>query len=91
MELIMSVADLYYRPAIGEDDVILSELREQCPEEGEEIMELMPIWKKIGYEEGKEKATKDIIRKLLDKGFDPEQVADALELPVDEVRKTTKK
>jgi len=50
-------------------------------------MELMPAWKKWGKEEGYDEATKDIIRKMLNKGFDPEQVADVMELPVDEIKK----
>ncbi|GIP35104.1 hypothetical protein [Paenibacillus sp. J2TS4] len=54
-------------------------------------MELMPAWKRWGYEEGIEegieKGKEDIIRKFLDKGFSPEKVAETLEVPVDEIRK----
>ena len=116
--LIMSVADLYYRPEKEEEEAILRELREQYPEEGETIMELMPAWTKWakeeglqeglqeGLREGMEKGRKEgrregrregrqeerqaIIRKLLDKGHSPEEIADTLELPVDEVRKLGK-
>jgi len=112
--LIMSVADLYYRPEKEEEEAILRELREQYPEEGETIMELMPAWTKWakeeglqeglqeGLREGMEKGRKEgrregrqeerqaIIRKLLDKGHSPEEIADTLELPVDDVRKLGK-
>jgi len=60
-------------------------------EEGDQILKLMSAWKRRGYDEGKaegyEEAKKDVIHKLLSKGFDPEKIADALELPVDEVKK----
>ncbi|MBP1994026.1 hypothetical protein [Paenibacillus eucommiae] len=100
--LIMSVADLYFMPNIKQDEEILQELSKQYPEEGAAIMDLMPAWKRWGYEEGieagKEKGKKEgkqegkevernnIIHKLLDKGFSPEEVAETLEFPVDEVR-----
>ena len=54
-------------------------------------MELMPAWKKWGYDEGKEEITKLVIRKLLDKGFEPEKVADILDITIDEVYKATQK
>ncbi|MFC5406748.1 hypothetical protein [Cohnella soli] len=93
--LIMSVADTYFVPDQEQDEVILKELREQYPEEGDAIMELMPAWKRWGYEEGieegmakgKEEERIFIIRKLLSKGFTPEQVAESLELPMDQVNK----
>ncbi|MFD0714785.1 hypothetical protein [Paenibacillus sp. GCM10027626] len=58
-------------------------------------MELMPAWKKWGYDEGKDEGREEgreeerrlIIHKLLEKGFTPEKVADTLELPLDEVEK----
>lgn len=91
LALIMSVADLYFRPDKEEEEAILRELKQLYPKEGEQIMELMPAWKKWGYEEGweegKEEERQLIIRKLLDKGFSPKDVADTLELPLDEVRK----
>lgn len=71
----------------------------QYPEEGEAIMELMPHWKRWGYEEGKaegieegkekgkEEAQAEIIRKLLLHGFTPEAVSKAVELPLDEIKK----
>jgi len=90
LALIMSVADLYFQPNEKEEESILRELREQYPGEGERIMELMPAWKKWGKEEGREEERQQIIRKLLDKGFDPEKIADTLELPIDEVRKVTR-
>lgn len=94
LALIMSVADLYFKPDKEEDETMLRELSEQYPEEGETIMELMPAWKRWGYEEGIEegieKGKEEIIRKLLDKGFSPEKVAETIEIPVDEIRKLTK-
>lgn len=106
LALIMSVADLYSKPDREQDEAMLRELSELYPEEGEQIMELMPAWKRWGYEEGKEegkavgkaeglaegeeKARKAIIRKLLDKGFSQEEVAETLELPIEEVRRLNK-
>jgi predicted transposase/invertase (TIGR01784 family) len=84
------VADLYFKPDKKEDETMLRELSEQYPEEGETIMELMPAWKRWGYEEGIEKGKEEIIRKLLDKGFSPEKMAETIEMPVDEIRKLTK-
>lgn len=53
-------------------------------------MELMPAWKRWGYEEGIIKGKEEIIRKMLDKGFTPEKVADTVELPLEEILKLTK-
>lgn len=95
MSLIMSVADLYFEPDIEEDKELLQQLSEQFSEEGVNIMELMPAWKKWGYDEGiekgLEKGKEDVIRKLVDKGFPPEDVAEALETSVEEIRKITRK
>ncbi|WP_340026334.1 Rpn family recombination-promoting nuclease/putative transposase [Paenibacillus sp. FSL K6-1096] len=52
LALIMSVADLYFKPDRAQDEEILKELINHYPEEGEAIMELMPAWKRWGYEEG---------------------------------------
>ncbi|MBY9076982.1 MULTISPECIES: Rpn family recombination-promoting nuclease/putative transposase [Paenibacillus] len=53
LALIMSIADLYYGPSQEEDEAIVRELREHGEEEeAREIMELMPAWKRWGYEEG---------------------------------------
>ncbi|WP_044647399.1 hypothetical protein [Paenibacillus terrae] len=56
LALIMSVADLYFKPDPVQEESILKELSEQYPEEGNAIMELMPVWKRWGYEEGREEA-----------------------------------
>ncbi|MBP1988632.1 hypothetical protein [Paenibacillus eucommiae] len=100
--LIMSIADLYFTPNIKQDEAILHELSQQYPEEGSIIMELMPAWKRWGYEEGieegkvegkeegKEEERQTIIRKLLDKGFSPEEVAVTLEFPLNDVKKLIK-
>lgn len=103
LALIMSVADLYFKPNKEEEEkAILKELRELYPEEGEAIMELMPAWQRWGYEkgmeegyekgkeEGIEKGKEDVIRKLLEKGFSPEKLAETIEVPVDEIRKLMK-
>ncbi|WP_409341393.1 hypothetical protein [Paenibacillus sp. MBLB4367] len=94
MALIMSVADLYFKPNKEEEESILKELCDQYPEEGETIMELMPAWKRWGYEEGMEegmeKGREEIIRKLLDKGFTPEKIAETIEVPVDDIRKLSR-
>ncbi|MBP1990318.1 Rpn family recombination-promoting nuclease/putative transposase [Paenibacillus eucommiae] len=110
LALIMSVADIYFQPDREQDEAILLELSELYPEEGEAIMELMPAWKRWGYEEGIErgieqgiekgieqgieqgieKGKEEIIRKFLNKGFSPAEIADTLELPVGEVLKLIK-
>ncbi|WP_342550108.1 Rpn family recombination-promoting nuclease/putative transposase [Paenibacillus sp. FSL P2-0089] len=103
LALVMSVADLYFQPDRVQDEEIIKELMIQYPEEGEAIMELMPAWKRWGYEEGIaegieqgmekgiekgiEKGQAEIIRKLLLHGFTPEAVSKAVELPVDEIKK----
>ncbi|WP_405116013.1 hypothetical protein MHH28_14430 [Paenibacillus sp. FSL K6-1217] len=99
LALIMSVADLYFKPDRAQDEEILSELIVHYPEEGEAIMELMPAWKRWGYEEGKaegieegkaegkEEGQAELIRKLLLGGFSPEAVSKAVELPLDKIKK----
>ncbi len=52
MALLMSVADLYFKPDPEQDERIMRELMNDHPKEGEAIMELMPAWKRWGYEEG---------------------------------------
>lgn len=95
LALVMSIADLYYRPEAEEDRSILRELHARDPKEAERVMELMPAWKRWGYEEGleegKEKGIEagraESVRKLLAKGFTPGQIADLLDLQPDEVAK----
>ncbi|MBP2112459.1 Rpn family recombination-promoting nuclease/putative transposase [Paenibacillus silagei] len=103
LALIMSVADLYFKPDRAQDEEILRELIDDYSEEGEVIMELMPAWKRWGYEEGiaegmekgiekgkaegKEEGQAETIRKLLLHGFSPEVVSKAVELPLDEIKK----
>ncbi|MEK4850544.1 hypothetical protein NST04_11930 [Paenibacillus sp. FSL H7-0756] len=62
-------------------------------------MELMPAWKRWGYEEGKAEGIEEgkaegkaegqaeLIRKLLLNGFSPEVVSKAVELPLDKIKK----
>lgn len=99
MSLIMSVADLYFEPKIEEDQEILQQLSAYYPEEDVNVMELMPAWKKWGYDEGLEKGIEegiekgiekgkeDVLRKFLDKGFSPEDIAETIGVSVEEIRK----
>lgn len=43
-----------------------------------------------GEKKGRQEDRQEIIRKLLDKGNSPEEIAVALEIPIDEVRKLSK-
>ncbi|WP_217593897.1 Rpn family recombination-promoting nuclease/putative transposase [Cohnella sp. GbtcB17] len=99
MALIMSVADLYYEPKPNEDEQILLELIQSVPEEEKFIMELMPAWKRWGFEEGieqgieqgkerwKQEERREIVRKLVSKGMTPEFVANMLDWPLAEVNR----
>ncbi|MEK8127341.1 hypothetical protein WMW72_05375 [Paenibacillus filicis] len=51
----MSIAVMYVELDKDEEQAMLQEFREQFPEEGEEFMELRPVWQKWAYEEGMEK------------------------------------
>lgn len=96
--LIMSFADLYFEPNEQRDRDILAELSTEYPEEGAKIMELMPGWMRMGYEkgiaegveegkkEGLKEGRKEVVRKLLGKGFSHEQLADTLDISVEEVK-----
>ncbi len=66
----MSIADLYFVPNQQQDEAILYELTQQYPEEGEAIMELMPAWKRWGYEEGLEKGLEKGIEKGIERGIE---------------------
>ncbi|GAA3409065.1 Rpn family recombination-promoting nuclease/putative transposase [Paenibacillus hodogayensis] len=55
LALVMSVADLYFKPDAREDEVLMKELNKRYPEESAAMQELMPAWKRWGYEEGIEK------------------------------------
>ncbi len=103
MALIMSVADVYYKPNVDEDESILKEWLANNSKEGEMIMELMPAWKRWGYEEGieegiekgiekgiargREEARREVAIRMLSKGTPPEEVAELLDVPVEEVMK----
>ncbi|WP_341414391.1 hypothetical protein [Paenibacillus filicis] len=52
---VMSIAVMYVELDKDEEQAMLQEFREQFPEEGEEFMELRPVWQKWAYEEGMEK------------------------------------
>jgi hypothetical protein len=70
LALISSYADLYYEPEQEEDKQLLREIATDKPEEGAILMELMPAWKRWGYEEGMEKGIVEGIEKGIEKGIE---------------------
>ncbi|MEK4008192.1 Rpn family recombination-promoting nuclease/putative transposase [Paenibacillus sp. FSL H3-0333] len=70
LALVMSVADLYFKPDRAQDEEIIKELMVQYPEEGEAIMELMPAWKRWGYEEGIAEGIEQGIEKGIEQGIE---------------------
>lgn len=94
LALIMSVADLYFKPDLEQDERILQQIYEQNAEEVDDIMKLMPEWSKKGYEQGIvdgiEKGKQEIARRLLEKGFSTEEIAEMIESPEAEIRKLAK-
>jgi len=98
LALIMSFADLYFKPDMKRDEEILREIQSEFPEEGANIMELMPTWMRMGYEKGMEEGVeegmkegmkegkKEIVQKLLRKGFSHEQLAETLDISVEDVK-----
>lgn len=99
MALIMSVADLYYKPSKQEDESILRELLIHESDKEEIMMELMPAWKRWGMEEGIEigiekgreegrlEAKRAIASRMREKGATADEIAEILDLPVDEILK----
>lgn len=87
LALVMSVADLYFKPDVEQDKQLLQEMREEFPEEDETIMQLMPAWSREGYEKGMVEGESKVIRKLLDKGFSLTTIAETLEMSEEEIRK----
>jgi len=97
MELVLSVANLYYKPDPEEDRAILRELREYDPEGERAVRAWMSEWRREGYEEGiaaglekgmeqgKAEERRALVRKMLNKGFLPEEVAETMELSVEDV------
>ncbi|OUS69697.1 hypothetical protein B1748_30625 [Paenibacillus sp. MY03] len=94
LALVMSVADLYYKSTVEEDQSIAEELNEQDSKEGHELMKLMPEWSKQAYMEGKEEGREEgkelIIRNLLRKDFSLEQIADMVDEPIEKIRRLAK-
>jgi predicted transposase/invertase (TIGR01784 family) len=80
LALISSYADLYYEPTQEEDEQLLREIATDKPEEGAILMELMPAWKRWGYEEGIEKGIVEGIEKGIEKGLETGKRAIALNL-----------
>jgi predicted transposase/invertase (TIGR01784 family) len=97
----MTTADAYFQPTPEEDALLF---KQSGFEQKEEVdMELMPAWKRWGYEEGIEKGIEKgieqgieqgiekgmatVIMKLLKKGFTAEELARTVELPVEHIQK----
>ncbi|RAU96346.1 hypothetical protein DQG13_20520, partial [Paenibacillus sp. YN15] len=70
LALIMSVADLYYKPVSQEDEDIIRQLHAEGLQGGRKIMELMPAWKRWGYEEGLEKGLEQGMEQGIEKGME---------------------
>lgn len=70
LALVMAVADLYFEPTPEEDIDILQEMRGTAPDEEALLMELMPAWKRWGYEEGMEKGIEQGIEQGIEKGME---------------------
>ncbi|WP_082967265.1 Rpn family recombination-promoting nuclease/putative transposase [Paenibacillus oryzae] len=106
LQLVMSVGDLYFKPDKAEDRQLLDLLAEEFGEEEAELLELMPAWKRWGYEEGLEEGLQqgmekgvekglmlgkaDMVQKLLNKGFQEDDIADMLDIPLSEVDEMAK-
>ncbi|MEC0332527.1 Rpn family recombination-promoting nuclease/putative transposase [Paenibacillus macerans] len=98
MALIMSVADQYFNADPEEDKRLLEELKEQYPEEGESLMELMPAWSRLGYEKGLEKGLEKGIEQGIEKtalnmlreGIEASLVAKVTGLSAEQVAKLEK-
>ncbi|MBW4838208.1 MAG: hypothetical protein KZY74_02345, partial [Paenibacillaceae bacterium] len=72
---------------------------EAFKKESETIMEFMPSWMRQGYEKGLEEGMEKgiaqgtlierqhVARRLLSKGFSPKEVADTLQIPIEEINK----
>jgi hypothetical protein len=84
LALISSYADLYYEPTQEEDEELLREIAIDQPEEGVILMELMPAWKRWGYEEGIEQGLESgkraIALNLLTKGMSVPEVSEVTKL-----------
>jgi predicted transposase/invertase (TIGR01784 family) len=97
LQLVMSVGDLYFKPDKAEDRQMLDLLAAEFGEEEAELLELMPAWKRWGYEEGLEKGLQqgmekglmlgkaDMVQKLLNKGFQEGEIANMLDVPLSEI------
>ncbi|MGZ7445648.1 Rpn family recombination-promoting nuclease/putative transposase [Paenibacillus sp. TH7-28] len=70
MSLIMSVADQYFNADPEQDKQLLEELKEQYPEEGGSIMKLMPVWSRLGYEEGLKEGLEEGLEKGIEQGIE---------------------
>lgn len=106
LQLVMSVGDLYFKPDKAEDRQLLDLLAAEFGEEEAELLELMPAWKRWGYEEGLEEGLQqgmekgvekglmlgkaDMVQKLLNKGFQEDDIADMLDVPLSEVAEMAK-
>ncbi len=87
--MIMGVADTYFAPTKEEDEALLRELGIEQKEVNK--MEIMPAWERWGYEkgigQGRQEGVATTVMKFLNKGFTAEEIAETIELPVEQVKK----
>ncbi|EBK2060025.1 hypothetical protein AAL85_24850 [Salmonella enterica subsp. enterica serovar Typhi] len=89
----------YLRMLLKLSQRMLQELAKQYVKESETIMEFMPSWMRQGYEKGLEEGMEKgiaqgtlierqhVARRLLSRGFSPKEVADTLQIPIEEINK----
>ncbi|WP_127583917.1 Rpn family recombination-promoting nuclease/putative transposase [Paenibacillus koleovorans] len=95
LALIMSFADLYFEPVEEEDKSIMDQLRKEYPIESEQFSELMPAWKRWGFEEGVAKGMEEGIEQGIEQGRKQEKLEIAATLhskgfTIDEISEMTK-
>ena len=103
LALIMSVADLYNKCDIREDESLLQELGEKYPEEGDIVDKLMPAWSKEGYEkgikegieqgieQGMEHGVETVAINMLREGMDPDFVSKVTGWPEQKIAELRKR
>jgi predicted transposase/invertase (TIGR01784 family) len=95
LALVMLIADLYFKPDRNEEEALLNELIERYPEEGEAMKELMPAWKRWGYEEGlelgMERGMETAAINMLRKSMDASLIAEITGLSAEKVEALRRK
>ncbi len=99
LALIMSVADLYNKCDIREDESLLQELGEKYPEEGDIVDKLMPAWSREGYEkgikegieQGMEHGVETVAINMLREGMDPDFVSKVTGWPEQKIAELRKR